>query len=232
MAREDHWLVSLVNILNEGCLNSQFILDLKSGGNTLDTGKELSLALWPFISRLPQNIKTVKHKIPPSFDYALKFFDQLSDDEGYYQGLYKKQCQLAGIEESELGSACADLATQKLTVLLSKQCNDADYKEGIVAVVTAELAATVFARHSLDYFESHFESYPETAAIAVEEGLAWLRLHAKPHTRHAIWMRRAVDSLELDPPNKIPSSVENLVAAIYAFWRCPEELSSLELNAS
>lgn len=233
MSPKEHWLLSLVEILNTGCSQSQFIVDLKAKKDTLNAGKELSLNLWPFISKLPKNIKSVKQNIPESMEYAKKFFTQLSDDEGFYQGLYKKQCILAGIDLNELEELTPHKNTENLCHLMSKYCKDSDFKIGILAIVTAELAATVFARHSIDHFETFFSENPDQA-IAIDEGLEWLRLHAKPQPRHAIWMRRAVDSLELDvnPPNKYPEEVETLVEAIFDFWHCSEKIRFKELSLS
>ena len=233
MARNDHWLPLLVELFNAGCARSQFILDLQKEKDTIETGKELCLTLWPFISRLPGNIKRVKAKLPDSMEYAGKFLNHLSDDEGYYQGLYRKQCYLAGIDDRSLESFVPGPATENLCELLKGHCAGPNFEEGILAIVTAELAATVFARHSLELFEAYFEKNPPgvnkvSLDVTTDEGLAWLRLHAKPQTRHAIWMKRAVDDLELDPPNKLPGQVEALVEAIYAFWRCTEEFKTLE----
>lgn len=237
MARKDHWLPLLVEVFNSGCEQSQFIVDLRADRATIETGQELCLTLWPFISRLPANIKTVRANLPESMDYARKFLDQLSDDEGYYQGLYKQQCYLAGVDDRLLKSVKPGPATTNLCDHIETFCTSEDFREGVLAIVTAELAATVFARHSLKFFESFFEKNPpETNNISLDvttdEGLAWLRLHAKPHTRHAIWMKRAVDCLEIHPPNKMPEQVEILVEAIYAFWRCSEEYKTLKISVS
>lgn len=237
MARKDHWLPTLVEVFNHGCSKSQFIINLQEEEETLQTGRELCLTLWPFINGLPHNIKTVRANLPESMESAHKFFGHLSDEEGYYQGLYKKQCYLAGIDDSILADVTPGPATKQLCELIENYCSSQDVREGILAVVTAELAATVFARHSLVFFENYFENNPPqtnniSLNVSTDEGLSWLRLHAKPQTRHALWMKRAVDSLDIHPPNKLPRQVETLVKAIFAFWRSTEEYKALKATVS
>lgn len=221
MARITGWLGELIDELNWGCANSPYIRDLesKSKSETLARGQELCLILWPFLSSLPSNVTKVRNKLPLEMVAAQKFFDQLKDDEGYYQGLYIKQCKLVDISEERLRSVVPDEKTHHLCRLMNQYCSSDDYNDGVLAIVTAELAATCYARHSQSYWEKYFESIPAAElSVSLDEGLAWLRLHAKPHHKHAIWLKRTIEAIDT-PSNKLPETVEKLVDAIHQFLR-------------
>ena len=53
------------------------------------------------------------------------------------------------------------------------------------------------------------------------DGLAWARYHAKPNARQALWIKGLSEELKIDPPNKLPASVIQLVDAIYQWWQSP-----------
>ncbi|MBZ0186249.1 MAG: hypothetical protein K8F91_08385 [Candidatus Obscuribacterales bacterium] len=217
------WLAELMNLLNDGCSKSPFVRNLDQSESTLSTGKELCQTLWPFISSLPGNVKRVREKLPESMIYTKQLFDHLSDAEFYYQGLYLKQCLIAGVSRADLDNSIPDKNTTFLCLLMEDYCMKGDYMDGVMAIVTAELAATTFARHSYPQFERFFVANPpDKNIVTVEDGLAWLKLHAKPNLRHAMWMKQTVDHLPVDPPNKMPEQVETLLKAIHGFWRCSE----------
>lgn len=232
MARITGWLGELVQELNWGCENSPYIRNLKNGGDTLATGKELCLLLWPFVSKLPANVTLVRRGLPQDMSAAQKFFDQLKDDERYYQGLFIQQCTLAGIDKEVLFSAKPDDKTQNLCDLMQSYCASPNYQDGVLAIVAAELAATCYARHSISHFERFFENQPlAERKIGLDEGLAWLRLHAKPHPKHALWLMRTIEAIDSQAPsNKMPPAVENLVDAIHQFLRSDSKGNGLNQN--
>ncbi|SRR5579885_1532518 len=218
------WLSDLIKELNWGCENSPYIRDLHTSEDSLSTGRELCLVLWPFISALPANVSLVMSKLPEQMTAAHKFFGQLKDDDRHYQRMFIKGCLLAGIEEETIRATVPGEATLFLCDLMNHYCTSDDFNDGVLAIVTAELAATCFARHSLPYFEKYFEHHAdEVRKISVDEGLEWLRLHAKPHPKHAIWLRRTIEAVETkrtgSPTNKLPEPVERLVAAIHKFQK-------------
>jgi pyrroloquinoline quinone (PQQ) biosynthesis protein C len=219
MARITGWLGELVQELNWGCENSPYIRNLE--GDTLQTGRELCLVLWPFISQLPANVGRVRSILPDDMTAAQKFFDQLKDDERFYQGLYLQQCTLTGVDKDTLLAFKPDDNTHNLCNLMQQYCASPDYHDGVLAIVAAELAATCFARHSLERVESYFGNLPESELrISLDEGLAWLRLHAKPHPKHALWLMRTIEAIDSRPPsNKMPQPVVILVEAIHQFLR-------------
>lgn len=221
MARITGWLGELVRELNWGCENSPYIKNLKNGGDTLATGRELCLLLWPFVSRLPANVSHVRGILPDHMTAAQKFFDQLKDDERFYQGLFLQQCTLTGIDKATLLALNPDDKTENLCQLMQKYCKSPDYHDGVLAIVAAELAATCFARHSEEYFEKFFASQPQSERrISLDDGLAWLRLHAKPHPKHALWLMRTIEAIDSKPPaNKMPQPVVVLIDAIHQFLR-------------
>lgn len=222
MARITGWLGELVQELNWGCENSPYIQNLE--GDTLETGRELCLVLWPFISQLPANVGRVRRILPEHMTAAQKFFDQLKDDERFYQGLYLQQCTLTGVDKETLLAFKPDDKTQNLCELMQQYCASPDYHDGVLAIVAAELAATCFARHSLAHVESFFANQPESERrINLDDGLAWLRLHAKPHPKHALWLMRTIEAIDSRPPsNKMPEPVAILVDAIQQFLRAKE----------
>lgn len=222
MARITGWLGELVTELNWGCENSPYIKNLQNGGgDTMAMGRELCLVLWPFISQLPANVSRVRGILPDNMTACQKFFDQLKDDERYYQGLFLQQCTLTGLDKQALTDYQPDEQTLALCDLMKQYCASPDYHDGVLAIVAAELAATCFARHSQQYFETFFESIPEKERnINLEDGLAWLRLHAKPHPKHALWLMRTIEAIDARPPsNKMPVPVGKLIDAIHQFLK-------------
>ena len=228
MAKNINWLAELLELINRGCENSPFIKELENDSLHLETGQELCLTLWPFISALPANVADVRKKVPEGMTDALKFLSQMADDDGQFQKLYVSQCMLAGLTEKDLLEHAPDPATAHLCRLMKEYCAQGSFETGALAVVAAELAATGFARHSLPHYERYFQKKTDDQfSISIDEGLTWLRHHAKPNMRHALWMKRTVEALDIDepvPPKTLPPTVEELIAAIYGFWRCDRRL--------
>lgn len=163
----------------------------------------------------------------PALEPAGKFLGQLADEERLYQGLYLKQCRLAGLDpEVLLGPIAVPPHAQPLVTAMRHWCREGSLREGIEAIVAAELAASGFARVVLDSFEGYFSANEACfGKEKVEEGLTWLRFHAKPNVRHAIWMKKMLDAVgessPLDQSKNLPLPVSDIVNALSVLWRCP-----------
>lgn len=239
-----HWLTAFSKDLESGLRKSGWVEQV--GLNEISAGREICQELWPFIRELPKNIVAVKNKLPVELESAGKFLNQLADEELHYQGLYLKQCELAGLVADELKQSLEiPHSAERLIVAMRRYCQDGTVVEGIQAVVAAELAATYFARLVLEAFEAYFarnkEKYGEEK---IEVGLTWLRLHAKTNMRHALWMKRMLDSVEdsdncdnergqkdeqntiIGEAKKMPPAVEEVLNAVFELWRTPEVLHS------
>lgn len=241
MPRTIGWLGDLIERLNVGCANSSFLEGMGREANFLSTVKRLSLILWPFMSTLPANVRQVSDRLPDEMAWAKKFFNQLKDEHGYYQNLWIIQSELLGASYEELIDFEPDAQMLELVRLISEYCSKDDFEEGILAIVTAELAATVFSRHALPLVERFYINNPPTnTKVSVEEGLAWLRLHAKPHPRHALWMKRTVESLagsgeeeskqdweqngRQEATITLPEPVDAIATAVLKSLRCNESM--------
>src|SRR5262249_21116558 len=110
---------------------------------------------------------------------------------------------------------------------MKKWASSADYVDGIYAIVTAELAATAFSRYCLPHYERYFcahaDNYPPGA---IEDGLQWLRLHARPQTRHALWLKRMIEDVRSAEATGVPEPVAAVLSAVSAFWDGPPPGSS------
>ncbi len=227
MRRSWDWLSALLERIQTGCRTSPVIAGLADDRLTLSNGRFLCTELWPFIKELPENIAVVREALPTqSMTAARKLLTQLADDERYYQSLFLKQAKLGGLSLEELDAMTASATAHNLKATMHKHCQTQSldpHVNGIYAIVTAELIATVFARQALPHFERHFLNY-ETgfSAEEINEGLNWLRLHSATQTRHALWMRRMLNEIEPIPPKEIPLTVEEILDATLACWRCPE----------
>ncbi len=221
------WIGRLNQALGEGLANSQWLADVQA--DQIGAGRQISRDLWPFIVKLPDNIKSVREKLPPALDSAKLFLSNLADDERNFQAQYIKQCQLAGLTMQDLMTSEAQpiKATAALVESMRSACMDRDVVCGVQAIVASELAATQFARSVKDAFEVYFDIHacqydPERVA----EGLAWVRLHAKPNTRHAIWMNRMLVGLESEASGEagpaLPPTARQILEAIFALWRVNE----------
>lgn len=241
MPRTIGWLGDLIERLNVGCANSPFLEGIGREADFQVTAKRLSLILWPFMSTLPANVRRVSTMLPDDMDWAKKFFNQLKDEHGFYQNLWIKQSELLGASHEELLDFEPDVHTQRLVTLITEYCSKDDFKQGILAIVTAELAATIFSRHALPHVEQFYNNNPPTnSMVSLEEGMAWLRLHAKPHPRHALWMKRTIESIEeageevsilnreqngrQEATNKIPEAVDTIATAVLKSLRSHESV--------
>ncbi len=223
MSRKLGWMPTLIERITLGCKTSPF-----SGGiqdaTVIPLGSEICLSLWPFIRELPRNIALVRDSLPDNMDAGKKLFGQLADEELTYQQMYVKQCHLAGITDEQLKTNILNEASLHLCQVMRRWCESPNNKDGVMAVVTAELAATAYARQTLEIFERYFADHAaEYTNEDVEEGLAWLRHHSRPHTRHALWMKRMLDDIEVAPGDKLPPPAETVLNALYKLWKCSIE---------
>lgn len=215
---------TLIERITVGCKTSPF-----SGGiqdaTVIPLGSEICLSLWPFIKELPRNIALVRDSLPENMDAGKKLFSQLADEELTYQQMYVKQCHLAGITDEQLKTDILNEASLHLCQVIRRWCESPNYKDGVLAVVTAELAATAYARQTLEIFEKYFlqDHTDRYSKEEVEDGLEWLRHHSRPHTRHALWMRRMLDDIEVAPGDKLPPPAQTVLDALYRLWKCPLE---------
>jgi hypothetical protein len=218
------WISQLTQALCEGLEGSQWLADVRA--DEIAAGRQICLDLWPFIAKLPDNIKAVKEKLPPNLEPARLFLTNLADDERNHQAQYIKQCELAGLSSQDLLTSEAKpiASIAKLVEAMRSACRDGDVLCGVEAIVAAELAATQLARTVQEAFEVYFERHAaEYEPQQIEEGLAWVRLHASPNTRHAIWMSRMLLGLQLessqDQANRdLPETVKEIVGAIFCLW--------------
>ncbi len=227
MRRSWDWLSVLLERIQTGCRTSPVIIGLADDQSTLANGRFLCTELWPFIEELPENIGVVREALPPnSMTAARKLLSQLADDERYYQSLFLKQAKLGGLSLHDLAGMQESTSARKLKTTMRDHCqsdSQTPHIRGIYAIVTAELIATVFARHALPHFERYFATYDtEFSKEEINEGLSWLRIHSATQTRHALWMRRMLNEIEPIPPKAMPLTVEEMLDAFLACWCCPE----------
>ncbi|MBI5173086.1 MAG: hypothetical protein SFV17_24865 [Candidatus Obscuribacter sp.] len=242
--------------LADALSDSSFVDCVRQGD--LKAGKEICLLLWPFVKELPDNISAVRTKLEQlphdgcrkNLDAGLKLLSQLADDERHYQNLYLSQCRLAGLSEEELKqvveAAESNLKSKqepvcdpagetnfvRLTRRMRYYCRQGSAAQAVLVVITAELAATQFARAALSAFESYFmEREEQYGRESIEAGLMWLRLHAKPNTRHALWMKRlllftdteaeASEDTFNESAKTTDLAVTEILECLIAVWRTP-----------
>jgi hypothetical protein len=219
------WIGQLNQALASGLANSQWLADVQK--DQIGAGREICRELWPFIARLPDNIKCVKDKLPVTLEPAKLFLNILADEERSFQDLYIKQCELAGLSRQDLMTSARQptAATSALLDAMSRACLDGDVVCGTQAIVAAELAAAQFSRSVKDAFELYFAQHSnEYKAEHVQEGLAWVRLHARTNIRHAIWMNRMLVALAPQDQSPIlPPTVRQILAPIFRLWRVDKE---------
>lgn len=220
------WMPILLDRINWGCTTSPWFVDLADEKKVLDRGRQILIDLWPYIRELPRNISAVKAMLPERMDAARNLLTQLSDDERKYQQLFRNQFAMVDLVVEEVEQLPVQESTQLLCNAMVRMCQQRTYAEGIHAIVAAELVATMYSRASLPAYEKYF-SPPKFPQPAVDEGLAWVRLHAKTHTRHAIWMKRMLCDVEDASGNEIPEAAEEILNAFMRVWQCPSEESRL-----
>lgn len=217
------WMPVLIEKLTWGCSVSPWFIDL-ADGKIKERGQKIIYALWPFMKELPQNIRTVRDALPAEMSAASQLLNRLSDDESKYQGLFIQQFPLAGVTLAEVESATVSSVTKNLCDVMTQMCTQRTFAEGIHSIVAAELAATMYCRASLPLCERYFEAHTdEYEPGLINEGLEWVRLHAKTHMRHAIWMKRMLDDLNEDHGEQIPEAAQLVLDATLALWECPME---------
>ncbi|MBU6453231.1 MAG: hypothetical protein KGS72_15720 [Cyanobacteria bacterium REEB67] len=215
------WVGEMNQALSEGLATSQLLAAVES--DQLAAGRKICLDLWPFIRHLPDQIKAVKDKLPDQLEPAKLFLNSLADEERHYQELYIKQCELAGLSRDAL--LTTEVAPAQpiavLTRTMDRACLEGDVVTGVQAIVAAELAATQFARAAKSAFEQYFDLHAgEYDDGRIDEGLSWLRLHAKPNTRHALWMNRMLVALNQENDSSIwPETVKEILKSIFSLWR-------------
>lgn len=225
---KNQWLSSLQSQIAAALANSALVRDIDTAH--ISTGKTICQELWPFIRELPENISQVRSRLPADLEPARKFLGQLADDERHYQGLYLKQCQLAGLKAEELlETTIIPEHSRPLVEAMRRYCSDGTVAQGVEAIVTAELAASSFARVVLASFESYFAENSATyGAENIEEGLRWLRFHAKPNIRHALWMKKMLDAFDQENPadqsKNLPLAVTHVLDALFVLWRTSGDL--------
>ena len=226
MASLPGWMPILLDRINWGCSTSPWFIDLADEKKIYERGRSILFDLWPYIRELPRNISAVKQALPERMEAARNLLTQLSDDERKYQSLFKNQFELVNLTVEEVEAAPIHESTQALCNMMIEMCQRRSYVEGIHAIVAAELVATMYSRSSLPSYEKFF-SPPAYQPELIEDGLAWVRLHAKTHTRHAIWMKRMLCDVEDYSGNEIPEAAEEILSAFMRVWQCPAEESRL-----
>ncbi len=222
------WFATLLNLLEAGCVKSPILADLASPERTVGVSQEICLRSWPLISVVPQNVAKVRKLLPEDFVYTTKFFEQVADKDNYFQSMNLNQCRFFGFTHEQLNEWVPDPTTALLQEIFNAQCQSKKLQEGILAILTIELAATFFGRYSYQIVDKYF-SDPNHNNIdgrifsqqELIEGLAWARYHAKPNARQALWIKGLSEELKVDPPNKLPVGVVQLVDAIYQWWQSP-----------
>jgi hypothetical protein len=224
MAQLPSWLPILLDRISWGCSTSPWFADLADDSKLVETGRQNLIDLWPFIKDLPTNISAVREKAPQHMEAAQNLLQQLADDERHYQQLFIRQCYLANLDERDLVKIVPGETTVVLQQLMKKFCQDSTYVDGVHAIVAAEMAATLYSRAALPHYEAYFERHTDRyTKDQVEDGLEWLRLHAKPHTRHALWMKRMLGDIENRTGNEIPEGADEILEALLKLWQCPTE---------
>lgn len=217
------WMPVLLERLNWGCSTSPWFADLADDHKLLERGRKIIFDLWPYIRELPININSVRARLPERMTAAAQLLNKLGDNERHYQKLFLQQFDLARVDQKDLINAPVSPRTQKLCEVMQDHCQQRDYAHGIHAIVAAELAATMYCRSAIDSYEKYFELHSsEYEPGLITEGLEWVRLHARTHTRHAILMKRMLEDIEEVSSAEIPESARAILEAMLGVWECPQ----------
>lgn len=233
MAQLPGWMPILLDRIQWGCSTSPWFVNLADENKIQETGKSICRELWPFIRELPTNIAFVRDAVPDEMTAAKNLLGQLSDDERHYQQLFIQQCYFAGLTDTDLGIVAAPTAAaEEMCQAMRATCRESNYKDGIYAIVAAEFAATLYSRAALPSYEKYFLRRSDLyTKEQVDVGLQWLRLHAKPHTRHALWMKRMLGDIEDSTGNDIPEAAELLLVSVLKLWQCPADEWKIQSSA-
>ncbi len=224
MARLPVWMPALIRRINGGLQASPLLRNLLDDSLVISTGRTICRDMWPFIRELPDNISRVRDRLPSEMEAACRLLNQLADDERYYQSLFLRQCELAGLTSQELENHRCSPASQALCSTMRHFSSGTSFEDGIYAITAAELAATAFARASLPRFEGYFKRYTHNYdSKLVADGLKWLRLHARPHTRHARWLTRMLKDMKGSAEGALPGPVDQILQGVYLFWQLPAD---------
>lgn len=223
MAQLPGWMPILLDRIQWGCSTSPWFVNLADESKIYDMGRQICLDLWPFIRDLPTNIAFVRDVVPDHMTAAKNLLGQLSDDERHYQKLFLQQCYFAGVTEEELCTAVPTDDARELCESMNRLCRESTYQDGVYAIVAAEFAATLYSRSALPSYETYYSKHHNKTKEDLDEGLEWLRLHAKTHTRHAIWMKRMLGDIEDAAGDEIPYAAEFLLNSVLKLWKCPTE---------
>lgn len=232
MAQLPGWMPILLDRIQWGCSTSPWFVNLADESKIHETGKSICLDLWPFVRELPTNIAFVRDAVPEHMTAAKNLLGQLSDDERHYQMLFVKQCYFAGLTEEDLGTVQPTPDAAELCEAMISTCRESTFADGIHSIVAAEFAATLYSRAALPSYEKYFGKHPDKTPEEIDIGLEWIRLHAKPHTRHAIWMKRMLGDLEDSSGNEIPPAAEKLLNALLKLWQCPSDESRQQVGSA
>ncbi|PWT96790.1 MAG: hypothetical protein C5B53_08940 [Candidatus Melainabacteria bacterium] len=226
MARATLWFPLLLKRLDTGLNQSRLIAGLQES-NWMEQARQFCLDLWPFIRELPENIAKVRDALPEEMLPARSLLSQLADEESVYRSSFIKQCLLFGLTERDLEDPSTNSAANHLRYLMNAFCQSGDYHNGLLAIVTAELAAAAFARRVAPLYEEYFSKYSSSyRPEELEEGLEWLRLHANPQTRNAFLLHRAMRALDRIESEPIPYPIEEVLEAIFSLWRSSSQTTN------
>lgn len=220
------WFSILFDRLNWACSTSPWFVDLADENKVFARGQQILIDLWPFIKELPVNIAAVRDALPPHMTAACNLLSRLSDDERHYQRLFIQQFELAELSYDAIEKAPVQASTRKLCETMAKMCQERSFADGVHAIVVAELVATMYGRASLPLYENFIEKNVMLGRFTREQadaGLEWLRLHAKTHTRHAIWMKRMLADVEDESTEQMPESASAILDCFLDVWQCPSE---------
>ncbi|HEY9677434.1 MAG TPA: hypothetical protein V6C76_05470 [Drouetiella sp.] len=222
MRRMPGWMPSLLRQINWGCENSSIFNSANDTVEHFESGRRVCRQLYHFIKALPANISAVRDVLPPQMDAARLLLTELSDDERVYQNLFMKQCLLARLNPDELALETPSPSTQRLCEVMREYCQSKNYRDGILVIVVAELAATAFCRYARPLFDKYFSTHSsEFTQEEVDEGLQWLDLHTEPHTKHALWLKTMLEDLGPEKSDVLPQPVQDMLKVVFDFLECP-----------
>jgi pyrroloquinoline quinone (PQQ) biosynthesis protein C len=215
MSQLPGWMPELLSRISVACSESPLLSQNNVANEVFEFGSKLCLELWPFIHELPQNVDSLRRRTPEDHHSAIKLFTQLADDERVYQQLYLRQCELGGLSSQDLQSAKPSRRAKRLAEMLQHYCARDSFENGVIALVTTELSATACARAALPLFESYFARHLSSYhPDSVESGLQWLRLHAKPNLRQALWLQKMLADLKLNESKSLPKPADDVITSL------------------